>query len=249
MNPWDPALYDSLQRVRDCPWEIEVYVALARSVGGPVLELGAGTARILSELLSNGVDAHGIELDERMAAVGRSKLRELGRMDAIERLLVGDMTRFSHPRRYRLTIIPHNTLSLVHDETSLSALLECVALHLVPGGELAFDIVLPETFPWYRQPHEPAPVERQIQVEGAEVRFCERGRYDPDRRTLRLYWTFIFPDGSERQTELGLYHWPVPTLERVLQAHGFEFTVPAIDERGCPISETSAIYMARLFRA
>ena len=249
VNPWDPALYDAVLEGRDrAPWEIEVYTALARSVGGPVLELGAGTARVLKELLLKGVDAYGLELDERMAAAGRRKLSAEGRTDASERLLVGDMSSFSHPRRYRLAILPYNTLSLVHDEEGLSALLDCVALHLLPGGEFAFDMVLPETFPYVRPPYEAVPFECQLEVEGVDVRFCERGRYEPESRIVTLTRTFTFSDGLVREIELRLYHWPVPTLERVLQSHGYEFTVPALDERGHPVSETSVIYMARVRR-
>jgi hypothetical protein len=71
MNPSAPAFYSQrglLVQVYDnltlAEWEtsrndVEFYLAEARSAGGPLLELGCGTGRLLIPLLSTGFEVNG----------------------------------------------------------------------------------------------------------------------------------------------------------------------------------------------
>ncbi|MEM9189449.1 MAG: class I SAM-dependent methyltransferase [Myxococcota bacterium] len=239
---WDPRLYDALVAARvEPPWEVDVYLALSRLARGPVLELGAGTGRILMTLLSHGVDAYGLELDPEMAREGQRRLRAAGCGDASERLRVGDMTEFVDPRRYRLVFIPYNTLALVDSPEGLRSALRCVHRALDPEGELAFDLFLPD-------PLRSNDVgERTLDVSGRAVRYREESRYDPESRIHILEQRF-FGDGIDQTLVVRMYHWPRKTLERHLEEAGFSFIVPPLDERGAPVSDHSRVYIARLRR-
>lgn len=244
IKSWDPRLYDALLEIRNYPsWELDVYLALSQLLGGPVLELGTGTARVLGALLQAGVDAYGLELNSGMASAGRDRLIAMGRTDSNERLLVDDMTQFSNSRRYKLVFLAYNTLAQVHDPESLSSLLERVSLVLAPGGELAFDIFLPHQDELVRSG------EAALTIDGLPVTFRERLEYVPETRMQTIDQTFEFSDGSTRQLRVRNYVWPIPELEGCVRRHGYEFVGRAIDEQGRPISSTSSLYIARLRRA
>lgn len=243
IKSWDPQLYDALLEIRNYPsWELDAYLALSQLLGGPVLELGAGTARVLGTLLQAGVDAYGIELNTDMACAGRRRLIATGRTDADERLLVDDMTQFSDSRRYKLVFLAYNTLAQVHDSESLSSLLERVSVVLAPGGELAFDIFLPDRSEFAKSG------EAALEIDGLPVTFRERLEYVPETRMQTLDQTFEFPDGSTQQLRVRNYLWPMEELEELVRRHGYEFVGHAIDERGRPVSSSSILYIARLRR-
>ena len=108
--------------------DVAVWAAFGSMTGGPVLELGAGTARVLQGLLEAGLDADGIEIDPDVRAVGLERLRDAGVADAGARLRLGDMRAFDLRRRYALTVIAFNTLALLDDRDALRAL-QCAREH------------------------------------------------------------------------------------------------------------------------
>jgi SAM-dependent methyltransferase len=88
--------FDRFARLYD--WEhdpyqadVEVIVALARRIGGPVLELACGTGRLLAPMAAAGLDCTGVDSSAAMLARGRERLSRLGlsarlveqRMDAL----------------------------------------------------------------------------------------------------------------------------------------------------------------------
>ena len=64
-------LYD-LDLVED-PGDVDLYLALAGRVGGPILELGVGTGRLAVPLAAAGYDVTGVDLDPAMLARARSR--------------------------------------------------------------------------------------------------------------------------------------------------------------------------------
>ena len=67
-------LYDHVIPYRERP-DVDFYVAAAREAGGPVLELGCGTGRILIPTARAGLEIVGVDLSPRMLAVCRERLR------------------------------------------------------------------------------------------------------------------------------------------------------------------------------
>jgi SAM-dependent methyltransferase len=134
----DPALYDVVyQKIRD---DIPFYVDLARGAGGPVLELGCGTGRVLLPTLEAGVPIEGLDLDGGMLEALRDKARARGLGARVYR---GDMRDFTMPGRYRLMTIPFRAfMHLLTTDEQLQAL-RCMREHLEPGGNLAFNVFYP----------------------------------------------------------------------------------------------------------
>ena len=126
--------------LKDIPYGLDFYVALARAAKGPVLDIACGTGRILLPSLQAGVDIEGLDLFEGMLKTLRAKAAALG---LSPRLHQADMSDFSLPRSYALIMIPFN--AFIHNMTQ-EAQIRCLQRcreHLLPGGELTFDTFFP----------------------------------------------------------------------------------------------------------
>ena len=126
--------------LKDFTYGLDFYVALARKANGPVLDIGCGTGRILLPCMHAGVDVEGLDLFEPMLKTLRAKAATVS---LSPRLHQSDMSDFALPRCYSLIMIPFN--AFIHNmtqEAQISCLQRCRE-HLLPGGELVFDIFFP----------------------------------------------------------------------------------------------------------
>ena len=134
----DGDVYDLV--LKDIPYGLDFYVALARESNGPVLDIAYGTGRILLPCLQAGVDIEGLDLFEPMLKTLRAKGAALGLSPRLHR---ADMSDFSLSRRFGLVMIPFN--AFIHNMTQ-EAQIRCLQLcreHLLPGGNLTFDTFFP----------------------------------------------------------------------------------------------------------
>ncbi len=142
IRDYDPELYDILHP--GSFGDIEWYRKLAGDLGGPVLELGAGTGRTLLPIARDGIEIHGLEENEEMLAALRNKVESLpGEYRERVRCFQGDMRDFELPHRYRLITIPFR--AFLHNRTRKEQL-ACLVLchrHLLPGGSLALNVFHP----------------------------------------------------------------------------------------------------------
>ena len=239
-------VYDALLAHREVKWTKELYGSFARSVSGPVLELGAGTGHVLAELLRRGVDAFGLELEPAMLARGRQHLRYNGVRDAKSRLVVGDMFDFSHARRYGAVILPYNTIAMVTEPADIARLLAAVADHMLPGGELMFDMSLPVDQDWttglWERPR------LLLDYEGYCLTVLEKGRFDAETGRHRWIQEIALPDGQNFSVIRELQHWTPETMKKMIEAEGWRFVLPPIDQTGQQISPDSRLYVARIGR-
>jgi len=125
-------------RVRDGV-DNEYYLSKMVSAGGPVLEIGSGTGRLLREALRRGVDAWGIDVSPAMVERCRAQLPAAAR----ERVSVADAVSLRLGRRFALVAAPFRVLSHVTAVEDQIRLLDAVHEHLVPGGTFVFDLYVP----------------------------------------------------------------------------------------------------------
>jgi SAM-dependent methyltransferase len=134
----DGELYDIL--LGDLDYGLDFYLELARRAGGPVLDIGCGTGRVMLPCLQSGVDIDGLDLFEPMLA----RLRESAATAGLSpRLYRADMSDFRLPRRYALIMIPFNAFTHNVTQESQIRCLECCREQLLPGGTLVFDGAFP----------------------------------------------------------------------------------------------------------
>ena len=136
-------LYDHVAIYRDRP-DVAFYVESARSAGGPVLEVGCGTGRVLIHTARAGIDVVGLDLSPRMLDVCRRRL--LDEPDAVQsraRLVHADMRQFDLRQTFTLATIPFRPFQhLLTVEDQLSCL-RSIHRHLGDGGRLILDLFNP----------------------------------------------------------------------------------------------------------
>jgi SAM-dependent methyltransferase len=137
-------LYD-VDLVED-PGDLDLYLALARRTGGPILELGGGTGRLAIPLAESGHDVTLVDVDPAMLERAARRLGTIpaggGRVDLVE----GDLLDLHLPSAgpYALAFIALNTLFLLATRDRQAAAVRVLADHLAPGGLAVVDVWLPE---------------------------------------------------------------------------------------------------------
>ena len=140
---FDAELYDHVVPYRDRQ-DVAFYVETAVQSGGPVLEIGCGTGRILIPTARAGMDITGLDLSTHMLDVCRQKLLgEPAQVQRRVRLVLGDMRDFELSQAFRLVTIPFRPFQHLTTVEDQLACLACIRRHLVPGGRLILDLFNP----------------------------------------------------------------------------------------------------------
>ncbi len=120
------------------------FVEAAKQSGGPALELGCGTGRILLPIARAGIDIVGLDLSEGMLAVCRKRLSE--EPPDVQRrahLVRADMRDFSVGRTFPLVTIPFRPFQHLITVADQLACLAAVRRHLADDGRLILDLFNP----------------------------------------------------------------------------------------------------------
>jgi SAM-dependent methyltransferase len=128
--------------------DIDFYENLARSVDGPVLELGVGTGRVAIPLAQAGFEVVGLDVSPAMLAVAEQRLKESIPAKRKLTLQSGDMTAFDLGRRFGFIFVAADTFQHLLTARQQQGCLTCVAGHLAPGGLFVFSIRSPATVSW-----------------------------------------------------------------------------------------------------
>ena len=131
-------LYD-LDLAEDPGDDLALYLALAERTGGPILELAAGTGRIVRPLAAAGYEVTALDLDPAMLA-----RLTTSRLPGVTTVLA-DLTVWRPPRPiFKLAILGLNGLFLMAERHQQRAALASLAGSLAPGGLAVVDIWLPD---------------------------------------------------------------------------------------------------------
>jgi SAM-dependent methyltransferase len=125
--------------------DVEFFVEEARQSGGPVLEIGCGTGRVLIPTARAGIEIVGLDLSDQMLDRCRVNLTSEGEdVRAKATLLKGDMRSFDLGRKFRLITIPFRPfqhLTTVEDQFSCLA---SVRNSLAEDGRFILDLFNPK---------------------------------------------------------------------------------------------------------
>ena len=210
--------------------DLPFYLDLAKQIGGPVLELGCGTGRVLLATARAGIAIHGVDNSFPMLNVLRRKLeREANHVRERVSVFEGDMRGFRSQRKYALVTIPFRPLQHMYTAEDQLAALRTAAFHLQDGGLLAIDVFYPKF----------EKLQSGIGLEFLELEW--RPRSDPDTVIRRYYRkeshdkiqqnfaaTFIFRTwraGKMIQEEiepLKMSYYTYPHLRALFQLAGLE---------------------------
>jgi SAM-dependent methyltransferase len=190
--------------------DIDFFVEAARQSGGPVLEVGCGTGRVLIPTAAAGIEIVGLDLSPGMLDICRKRLRE--EPEAVRskvRLVQADMRNFHAGQKFSLTTIPFRPFQhLITVEDQLSCLAS-IHRHLVDGGELILDLFNP----WLE-----ALVRDNVGQEfGEEPEFTS-----PDgRRVIRRHKIVSRDHANQTQKIEGVYDITHPDGRRERVVHAF----------------------------
>lgn len=125
--------------------DVDFYVARAREFGGPVLELGCGTGRILLPTARAGIAITGLDASMLMLTQLKHKIRlEPESVREHLRLALADLVSFELDRQFNLITMPFRPFQHLLTVQDQLACLAQVRKHLAPGGRLVFDIFNPD---------------------------------------------------------------------------------------------------------
>jgi SAM-dependent methyltransferase len=124
--------------------DVGFFVDEAKRSGGPVLELGCGTGRVLIPTARAGLTITGLDASPAMLEQCRTRLlAEESAVQARVTLVAGDMRSFDLGRTFALITIPFRPFQhLLTVEDQLDCL-QRIREHLEPGGRLILDLFNP----------------------------------------------------------------------------------------------------------
>ncbi len=136
-------LYDHVVPYRERQ-DVGFFVEAAKESGGPVLEVGCGTGRVLIPTARAGVEITGLDLSAHMLAVCQERLKaEAEEVQSRVLLVQGDMRQFELSRTFNLITLPFRPFQHLTTVEEQMACLGCLHHHLAEQGKLILDIFNP----------------------------------------------------------------------------------------------------------
>jgi len=136
-------LYDYVVPYRERQ-DVAFFVEAARESGGPVLEVGCGTGRVLIPTARAGLEITGLDLSPHMLDICRARLEtEPEQVRARVRLVAGDMRRFELSQSFQLITLPFRPFQHLTTVEDQLACLGCLRRHLAQDGRVILDVFNP----------------------------------------------------------------------------------------------------------
>jgi SAM-dependent methyltransferase len=182
--------------------DLPVIQAFAQRTGGPLLELGCGTGRLLIPLAQAGYAVTGVDLSPEMLRIAAAKAESAGVAGRVT-LVQGDYGGVSLAGTYRLAFIMMNTFLHLPTQADQLRALRHWREHMAPGGTLLIDVFHPDV-------HQLADLDGRLEWDktwtdpqsGATVMKWVTRTVDLAEQTLHvtLIYDEIAADGSLRRT-------------------------------------------------
>jgi len=184
--------------------DIPFWLELANQHGDPVLELGCGTGRVLLPLARAGHRVIGLDNNLSMLHFLRSHLEAT--LQPAPEVFVADRAAFRLAVRFPLIILTCNTFSTLPAEIR-RVTLQCVRLHLKPGGLFATSVPNPRLLLDL-----PARSDAEVEDEftnpltGNPVQVSSAWRRTKTHFMVTWYYDHLFPDGALQRLKAEVRH-------------------------------------------
>ncbi len=187
--------------------DVAYYVAVARDLGGPVLEYGTGNGRIALPLARAGIDVVGLDASPTMLQSFRAALREeIAEVAARVSLAEGDMRTLKLGRKFPVVFATFNTALHLYSVQDTIEFLARVREHLEPGGTFVCDLSVPVLGDLLRDPNKSQAVPPFRHPRVGRVKYREYFDYDALTQVLAVRTTFEPMNGKDAPFEQLLTH-------------------------------------------
>jgi len=246
-------MYDQIARYYDLTHadlteDVPFILALAEEFGGPILELGCGSGRLLIPLARAGHQVVGLDNSAAMLALARARLA--AEPTAVQKritLVEADMTKFEltgEYGRFPLVIIPYNTFMHLNSQQKMVAL-KRIKPYLRADGRLFIDLINP--FAIAQTPDDDDFIlENSFAAPetGQPIQQYARNQLDEDAQILNIIWAYdeFTADGDavQRTTIDAAYHFLYPhQLDLLLNNAGYQLQTLAGDYDNIPFTAES----------
>ncbi len=198
-----PMLYHThhSQEAHDLPFWLE----WANKQGGPILELGCGTGRVLLPIAEAGHTVFGLDNDAAMLDYLRVRVPD----SIIERVLLirGDLRRYCLSSSFPLILMPCNTFSTLQIKDRQIAL-NRVRLHLAPRG--VFIISMPN-LNLFTDISEEGESENEAFLPhpetGNPVQVSSQWQIAADKVLIHWHYDHLLPDGYAERISISSTHY------------------------------------------
>ena len=122
--------------------DVKFYVDFAVESGGPILEIGCGTGRILIPTARAGINITGLDKSEEMLNICRMKLEsETVEVRDKVTLFNADMSDFNLDSKFSMVTIPFGPFNCLISIDEQLKCLNCIKRHLSDNGSLVLDLL------------------------------------------------------------------------------------------------------------
>ncbi len=188
--------------------DLPFWLDLARQTGGPILELGCGTGRILIPVLQSGLAITGLDRDANMLAVLLDNSRK-GQLSPS--VIQADMSAFHFAQKFSLIILPCNTLSTLEDPAR-TAMLKLASTHLRPGGIFAAGLPNPRLLSSLPRQAKPEDEESFPHFsDGPLIRVSSSWEHDQHSFTLSWFYDLVLGNQVTERFTATTTHRLIPT--------------------------------------
>jgi SAM-dependent methyltransferase len=214
----DPYLYD----LEESYWEPDgpFVEALAREVGGPLLDLACGSGRLAIPLAERGFAVTGVDLAAPMVERAWQKAAAAG---VSVRFVHDDARAVRLRERFGLVVVTGNAFQAFLSDADRDALLATVAAHLAAGGLFVFGARAPVA-EHLETNREEGVWNRYATPDGREVTVSGYQRFDPE--TMVQHWTTLrrwrgaAGQPVTRATRIAIRYAAADEIAAVLGRHG-----------------------------
>ena len=188
--------------------DIPLWLDLARRQGGPLLELGCGTGRVLIPMAQAGYQVVGLDNDLEMLRFLQHTLPPA--LHPAPLLFAASLTDFHLVQRFPLVLLPCNTWSVLGAEQRKRAL-RCIVQHLALGGVFAASLPNPDFMRTLPASSE-ADVEETFThpLSGNPVQVSSAWQRTRQTFTVTWHYDHLLPDGGVERLTVTACHDLLP---------------------------------------
>jgi SAM-dependent methyltransferase len=223
----------------------DFYLALAKEIGGPVLDVACGTGRLTRAIAAAGIETVGIDLGREML----ERARALDTAGTVEWIL-GDVRTMRLNRRFRFLVMTSHAFQHMVTAADLRAFFARVREHLQPDGVFAFE-TRDYTAKSFGGSEEPTLWCSFQDARGRWIDVLIGARFDPATGIEQLDEIRVARESGKReQTTFALRYIPVDELKAVLCENGLEVVEQYGDWQKGPVGpdQPEVITICRLRR-